>query len=815
MNNRIILVLLSIIMVGNAYAQSSKVDSLQTLLQLHKTNDTVKVNLLNEIALGAYEKDPDKARSYATKAAELSGKLSFQKGKAESLMLIGLSDSKSDKPKALAYLQDALKIAESSSYKLGQIKCLNSIGDLNRDLGQFPVATARYQKAFLIAEETNNKLELANCRFNLAKIAQQFGKNDEAIDGYNNAISTFGELGELKLQAKCNVNLGALYASMGNYPKSLACFQIGLEIAEKINDKVVAYICLIGTGNIYSSQGNLKKSFEYYQKALKLAEDLRDKTRITACLNNIGVYYLRTNNPRALDCFQKVLANSKELQEPVIINGALDNIGVVYENQGNLAKAMEYYQQSLKFLEEKGMKDFSGQTLYYAGRICLKQKKYSEALSYTLKSLDIAFELKLLTNKKNLYKQLSDIYAATNNYKMAYINHQRFKDLNDSIFNESNVRKIAELEYRYKYEKEKQALELQQQKKDVIQAAEKRQQRIVMFSFIGAFILVSLLAVYVYHSYRIKRQSNIVLMQQKQEIEAKNEDLVLLNEEISAQREEISAQRDELETQRDLVVLQKDHIQAQKEKITDSIDYARHIQQALLPSSEFAADNLGEHFILFKPKDVVSGDFYWATRVNEYLIVTVADCTGHGVPGAFMSMLGISFLNEIVGKKEVVKASEILDQLRKSVIDALQQKWQTGEQKDGMDMALVVINTQTAQLQYAGAHNSLYIVAKGKELQEIKPDNQTVAINIEMKSFTNHEVGLNKGDCIYLATDGYHDQFGGPNNKKFKGKQLKELLLSIVEKPMNEQREVLDSTFEQWRGNGEQIDDVTIIGLRV
>ena len=203
------------------------------------------------------------------------------------------------------------------------------------------------------------------------------------------------------------------------------------------------------------------------------------------------------------------------------------------------------------------------------------------------------------------------------------------------------------------------------------------------------------------------------------------------------------------------------------------------------------------------------------TRVNEYLIVTVADCTGHGVPGAFMSMLGISFLNEIVGKRGVVRASEILDQLRKSVIDALQQKWQTGEQKNGMDMALVVINTQTAQLQYAGAQNPLYIVTAGNELRAIKGDNQTVAINNEMKPFTNHEIALSKGDCIYLATDGYHDQFVGPANKKFKRKQLKDLFVSISEKPMAEQREILHNAFESWRGSGEQIDDVTILGLRV
>jgi len=658
-------------------------------------------------------------------------------------------------------------------------------------------------------------METAKCLINISQAYTRQVNFDLAIQGYSKALMILEKQGETQLMANCYPRLGYLYSSQGNYPLALECYQKYLKISEAEKDKFGSSSCLISIGSIYYSQENYKKALDFYQRALKIGEEISDKATIASCLVNIGSIYLETNSSQAFGYLQRALAYSEELQIiPLKINSLL-NIGIFYYQQKEFVKAMDYYVSALKLSEAKGIKLTACQSMNQIGLIYFNQKKYVEALLYARKGLAMANELNLLSEQKEIHKLFADIYAATNDYKKAYTNYKQYKELNDSIFNESSIKKIAELEYSYKYEKEKQALELQQQKKEVIQAAEKRQQRIIMFSFIGAFILVSLIAVYVYHSYRIKRQSNLVLIQQKHEIEAKNEDLVLLNEEISAQREEISAQRDEIEAQRDLVVLQKDHIQAQKEKITDSIDYARHIQQALLPSSEFAAGNLGEHFILFKPKDVVSGDFYWATRVNEYLIVTVADCTGHGVPGAFMSMLGISFLNEIVGKKEVVRASEILDQLRKSVIDALQQKWQTGEQKDGMDMALIVINTENAHLQYAGAHNPLYIVTKAKELKVIKPNNQTVAINSEMKPFTNHEIGLNQGDCIYLATDGYHDQFGGPNNKKFKGKQLKELFVSMVEKPMAEQREILNFTFESWRGDREQIDDVTILGMRI
>ena len=815
MNLRLPLLLLLIIVGGNTHAQPAKVDSLEHVLKLHLTNDTVKVNLLNQIAYSVYTTDADKTRSYATQADKLSDKLHFRKGKAESLRLIGISYENSDEAKALAYFQSALNVSEEIDYKIGIIKCLNSIGITLANSGMNAKAIDCYKKAIRIAESINNPLEKTKCLINISKVYTQQGSFDLAIQGYSNALMILEAKSEKQLMTVIYNSLAYLYTNQGNYPLALDNYQKCLKINEAENDKYSSSACLISIGSIYYSQENYKKALKFYFRALKIGEEISDKTTIAGCLVNIGSIYLDTNNEQALGYLQKALAYSKELQIiPLEINSLL-NIGIFYKKQNEFGKALVFYRSALNLSEEKGVKFTACQSMNQIGIIYYNQKRYTEALSYARKSLAMANEQKLLKEQTNLYDLFSKIYAATGNYKEAFEHHKLFKVLNDSIFNESNIKKIAELEYAYKFEKEKQVLVLEQQKKEVIQTAEKRQQRIILLAFIGAFILVSLLALFIYRSYRIKRQSNITLTKQKQEIEAKNEDLVQLNEEISAQREEISAQRDEIEAQRDLVVLQKDHIQAQKEKITDSIDYARHIQQALLPSSEFAASNLGEHFILFKPKDVVSGDFYWATRINEYLVVTVADCTGHGVPGAFMSMLGISFLNEIVGKKEVVKASEILDQLRNAVVDALRQRWETGEQKDGLDMAVIVINTEKSQLQYAGAQNPLYIVTAGKELKEIKANNQTVAINIEMKPFTNHEVELGKGDCIYLATDGYHDQFGGPGNKKFKGKQLKELLVSIAEKPMGEQRELLNSTFESWRGSCEQIDDVTILGMRI
>jgi serine phosphatase RsbU (regulator of sigma subunit) len=259
---------------------------------------------------------------------------------------------------------------------------------------------------------------------------------------------------------------------------------------------------------------------------------------------------------------------------------------------------------------------------------------------------------------------------------------------------------------------------------------------------------------------------------------------------------------------------QKDEIEVQKQEIMDSILYAQRIQKAVLPSTDEIRKILPENFILFLPRDIVSGDFYWMTRKDDYSVIAAVDCTGHGVPGAFMSMLGVSFLNEIVNQLKELKANLILEQLRKLVKTTLSQSYDA-ETKDGMDIALCIINNKTMQLQFSGAFNSLYLI-RNNDLMEIKGDRMPIGIYGYTESeFVNNELQLQKHDCLYIFSDGYSDQFGGTNGKKLLTKNLKEILLSIHTRPMQTQKEMLYETFHQWRGNFKQIDDVLIIGLRI
>jgi len=294
-------------------------------------------------------------------------------------------------------------------------------------------------------------------------------------------------------------------------------------------------------------------------------------------------------------------------------------------------------------------------------------------------------------------------------------------------------------------------------------------------------------------------------------IEAQKKHLESLVRERTRELEEANI---EIEAQRDLATVQRDQISQQKVEIEDSIHYAKRIQRSLLPSREVLKNILPEHFIMFKPRDIVSGDFYWANTVKDHFIITAADCTGHGVPGAFMSMLGIAYLNDIVNKQEKIDAADILNNLRREIIQALGQKGEEGEAKDGMDMALCIIDPDHRSLQFAGAYNSLYLVRKG-ELEETKGDKMPVAIYEYMASFKAHRIKLEPGDALYMFSDGYADQFGGEKGKKFMSKTFKKLLIEHSGKSMPDQLEILEKTMVDWMDGVDQIDDMVVIGMRI
>ncbi|MBI5219237.1 MAG: tetratricopeptide repeat protein [Bacteroidia bacterium] len=609
-----------------------------------------------------------------------------------------------------------------------------------------------------------------------------------------------------KGMATCYSNIGIVHTYQGSYHKATEYYLKSLKITEESGDKKGMSMCYNNIGSVHSDQGSYDKAIEYYLKALKTLEELQDKKGMSMCYNNIGsVHHYQRLYDKAIDYYFKALKIREKLGDKKGMSNCYNNIGLVHSDQGRYDKAIEYYLKSLKIKEELGDKNglvacyinIGSLNISLADSAALNENQrlnyLNKAIEYGTKAIKLAQEIKAMPREKEAADNLMKAYKKLGNFKKSVEFAEIFIAAKDSMFKEEKTKALAGMEA--KYQNEKKQLELDKLGKEKeLQLSENKKQRLIILFVVCGLVMIIVFAVFVVNRLRITRR--------------------------------------------------------QKRTITDSIRYAERIQKAMLPDMKNFSFQKGEtfmldYFILFKPKDIVSGDFYFAEQKKNWLLIAVADCTGHGVPGAFMSMLGISFLNEIIAKEEIQTPSHALDDLRQYVIHSLQQKGITGEQKDGMDIAFIALNTLNNELQFAGANNPLYLIKQFENdntniqnsssdslkdksettnfqidkltnsLIEYKGDRQPIGIYENMKPFTNHVIKLQKGDTIYLMSDGYKDQFGGPKNKMFKAKQLKELLVANGLKPMNEQKTILNQAFEHWKGNNEQIDDVTVLGLRI
>ena len=721
-----------------------------------------------------------------------------------------------------------------------------------------------YKFALKAAIKNSNSKFITICYNKVGLFYSNNGNYKAAIKAYQTLLNVMIIQKNEPEVAYCYLNIGEVYMYQGNYLKALDLYQKALKIFEKYsksNNLTVSLSCKKGLvrsynniGTIHAENQALPQATEYFKKALETEEQIGDKRVISGCYNNIGIiYYMQSDYPQAIEYYKKSLKTAEEINDKPGMSERYNNLGLVYADKGNNNLAINYYLKSFKIDEELGDKKGMAIVLGNISLLNNQIKKYREAIKYAERSLEIAKNIGSLDEQKCAYNYLSTAYDSLKNYKKTSQYLKLFKLLNDSIYNIESGKQIKEMEAIYQTEKKQKEIELLNKDKE-LQNAKISKQETQKIGLIAGIILMLVLLVVIFVSYNQKKKANKLLVFQKHQIEEKNE-------ELNQQNEEIASQRDEIESQRDLLINQKEHIEEIHKEVTDSINYAKRIQEAVLPVSAPARAVLGEHFILFKPKDIVSGDFYWTTKIvgnrqsavnspqsavnspqtadcklptADLLIVVVADCTGHGVPGAFMSMLGISFLNEIVRKQEITQANHILNELRKEIVNALQQKGQVDEQKDGMDISLLVVNTETNECQWAGANNPLYIVRGGQNpqgltkpellqnlegLEEIKGDKMPIAIYLVMNEFTNHNFNVEKGDCLYLFSDGFSDQYGGSNKRKFMSGNFKKLLQNISSKSMKEQKKILSETIDSWMNYSgktyEQTDDITVLGIKI
>ena len=577
----------------------------------------------------------------------------------------------------------------------------------------------------------------------------------------------------LNIKAQSLNNIGAVFYNKGEVNKAIDYYYEGLKLREASADKMGIAESLNNLGLVYKSQGNIEKAIENYQRSLKLYEEVKYLKGQATAIGNIGVLYASENkNDTALEYLFRGLKLQESTGNKRGIAEMQNNIGTILLKQNKSGEALKYCTKSLDVLTEIGDKEDIAKTLYIIAQIEFSNNNYAKAIEYGNKALQLSKESDFTENVMNTAKLMYEIYNEQKKWNDALTMHVLYFAMHDSVNSQENRKEVIQKEFQYDFDKRETDLKAAQEKKDLISEAENKRQKIFIWLAFIIAIATGTIAILVTRSLKTTRKQKIIIEEQKNLVELKNKDIL------------------------------------------DSITYAKRLQDAILPALSTVKQQLPESFVFYKPKDIVAGDFYWMQQSGNSTLIAACDCTGHGVPGAMVSVVCSNALNRAVKEFNITDPGKILDKTRELVIDTFQKSG--SEVKDGMDISLCSIlpSSGGAKILWAGANSPLWYLQKG-EVNEIVADKQPIGVQDGHKDFTTHTLTLDKGDVLYMFTDGYIDQFGGPKGKKYKSKLFREFIKSITSKNMEEQKNMLNRTFEDWKGNYEQTDDVCVIGIRV
>ncbi|MBN2662992.1 MAG: tetratricopeptide repeat protein [Bacteroidales bacterium] len=722
------------------------------------------------------------------------------------------------------YIDTVIIESKKIDYVKGLVLALNYKGEASYYLGNYADELGYYLQAKEIAELADYKQGLINSYKNIG-VYNIFEDNYiEAQRAYLFAIDLAVEIGDSESLFSSYLNIGVVFDYLGDYHKALEYQQLALQNALQRNDNEDIARSYINIATIHRALTNFDLAEEYLNKSLLLKQELNDVEGLSVCYNNLGnVYADKKDYDKALESYQKSLNIDRNLSDSIGVSVGLSNIGLIYEYKNNFDQALSYYFKSLEI--KLDYDDLSGICESYKniGNIYILQGDINDGFDFLLKSWKLALQLDDMTFKQQISQLLSQSYAKVGDFKNAYEYHVIFKNLTDSIFNENNIFEITKMETSFEYDRIIERKELEEKQKEALIQEDIKRRKIVTNSFLVGFLFMILIAFLSYRSYNIKRKAHKNELFQKLEIKQKNEELKQFNEELNTTLDLVSVQKNELIKQNEIVSNQKD-------EITKSITYASRIQTAILPPEKNLNAAFADYFVLYMPKSIVSGDFYWVEIMDNKVFWAVADCTGHGVPGAFMSMLSVSLLNEIVNTNPKINAAEILNLLRNQIKISLRQTGKRDEQKDGLDIALSIYDKKSAELNFAGAYNPLYVFRKNENINvdenfiievfddknsliEISADKQPVSVHIKENNFTDRYISILPSDTLYAFSDGFADQFGGENKVKFMLPKFKKLLLEINDFKMSQKREYLEKTIVDWRDENSQIDDILVMGV--
>ena len=642
-----------------------------------------------------------------------------------------------------------------------------------------------------------NKLDISRLKA-IDKIAKEYYmfSNPDSANFLSLRMYDFAKTAEKKKWMVTALNIqGISYNLKKNYKKALSCFQNALELAEKIEDTIGIVNSLGNVGVIYDFQGDYSKALEYYIRKLELSKIIEDDHEVATALGNIAVVYdLQGKTDIALANYKHALSIFYELGDKPGVATTLSNIGVLYKQKGDLNKALEYYNKALLIEKEIKVNEHGLSFLYYSiGVLYKKQDKLNLAIEFLQKSKKIQEKMNSINNLDYIAINLYEIYKKRRNYKQALSMHELYFNVKDSIKKMEAKQELYKFEINKEYELKKQADSIINiEEKKILEEKRKsdiKEQKTIRNSVIGALVLIAGFSILLYRRFKITKKQNQIIKTQKQQVDKVNQELDL----------------------------EKNKVELKNKEIVSSINYAKKIQQTILPKKEDMDAFYSDFFVFYQPKDIVGGDFYWFKCFDKLSFIATVDCTGHGVPGGFMSMLGSLLLDSIVSSKNL-SPPEILMELNSEVIRVLNQNG-GGEIQDGMDIALCVVDKKNMELHFSGARNGITIVSNGKSIvyhADVIPVGGAFSRKSKLlkRDYKLNTIQLAKNDMVFMYTDGYYDQFGGEFGRSIAMDSFQAILEETAELK-EEREEFLLEKLTTWKGDLPQIDDVLVMGFKV
>ena len=747
----------------NAFS-SGEIDSLYALLKNKKLNDKDRVQILKELSFQYYYINPDSGIAVARRIFPIAKKNKNAAFRAKANVVLATNYYVLQKyDSAKFYYRKAIEYGERKSDLTILSSGYNNLGLVYMDLSDFKNALKFIQKGLEVRQKLGDKNDICASYDNIGLVYQQVSDYPTALKYQFKALSLAEKLKDERLISDCLNNIAVSYASNEDHNKALEYYFRSVKYLKDTSDHYQFAYSFINISNTFNMLNKSLAAFRYSKIALKHAGYFKDIYQLSTTYNNLGLIFYNSNDS---------LLYELKIDRKKAIDSALfyffKSLSVSGDNFNYRSRTNVYINLSTLFASKN---DFTN-ALKYA----------SEGYLWSLKAGARDLQIKLLFD-------LAILNQKAGNFSKAYETLLTYTTLRDEIFSSEKNNEIISGELKYEFNKRHLADSLERvSERNLSREKILQQQEIISEKEFRMFLLYTGLGLVIIFSYFLYNRMRLINRQKK------------------------------------TIEEQKGIVEEKQKEITDSINYAKRIQYTLLAHEQLLKANLGEYFVLFRPKDIVSGDFYWATKkqiilpgesniennITDVFYLAVCDCTGHGVPGAFMSLLNISFLNEAINEKNIDEPNDVLNFVRERLI----QNMEGG--KDGMDAILVRFKVQgsTINIDYAAAHNRPILIS-GKELTELTADKMPVGNGEQNISFTKMFLPYNNGDMLYLITDGYADQFGGAKGKKFKYSNLNRLLTEIQALPAHRQHEILNSRFDEWKGELEQVDDVCIIGIKL